>query len=197
MIAGPNGSGKSTLIARLQTAGIDFGQYLNADDIAHDLAEAAGTQDIAENISRIAQVKVREARAKAIDERRDYSFEMVMSHPSHVDHLLLARSAGFETHVYFVATDDPRINVGRVRNRVLHGGHDVPVDRIEERYHRCLSNLPAAVAAANAGIILDNSSDRSPFRDLARIDDGRLTDIVDDHASPLWWRQVLPALLGR
>jgi predicted ABC-type ATPase len=37
MIAGPNGSGKSTLTMQLAGQGFDFGDYLNADDIARGM----------------------------------------------------------------------------------------------------------------------------------------------------------------
>lgn len=36
VIAGPNGSGKSTLIEHLMRQGVDFGTYINADDIARE-----------------------------------------------------------------------------------------------------------------------------------------------------------------
>jgi hypothetical protein len=34
IVAGPNGSGKTTLTSRLRAMGLDFGEYINADDIA-------------------------------------------------------------------------------------------------------------------------------------------------------------------
>ncbi len=34
VIAGPNGSGKTTLTRYLQARGIEFGEYINPDDIA-------------------------------------------------------------------------------------------------------------------------------------------------------------------
>ena len=37
MIAGPNGAGKSTLTRLLRERGIEFGEYINPDDIAMEL----------------------------------------------------------------------------------------------------------------------------------------------------------------
>ena len=37
MIAGPNGSGKTTLTQYLAAAGVNFGNYINPDDIAKTL----------------------------------------------------------------------------------------------------------------------------------------------------------------
>jgi len=57
-----------------------------------------------------------------------------MSHHSHIDYMWRAAKMGFQVRFYFVATDDPAINLDRVANRVAHGGHDVPTDRIIGRY---------------------------------------------------------------
>ena len=189
MIAGPNGSGKSTLIERLGEAGVTFGEYLNADDISRQL------QGTPHETSLAAQIEVRKRRQKALDEQRDHTFETVLSHPSHLDHLRLARQAGFDVVVYFVATDDPFINMGRVANRVLHGGHDVPRDRIEARYHRSLANLDLALPIAHEAVVFDNSLPGNPMQPLAKFNDGRMELLVEEALAPVWWREFLRARL--
>lgn len=102
-----------------------------------------------------------------------------------------------------MSTDDPSINRGRVANRVEHGGHDVPPDRVEARYHRCLANLPAAIRAARQSLIFDNSRPERPFRFLAEIEDGHLRhgDVLRDPSDnrvvaldlPYWWLATLRA----
>lgn len=57
----------------------------------------------------------------------------------------------------FVATDDPAINMARVRQRVAAGGHDVPEDKLRSRYRRSLENLRAAVRCASRAYVFDNS----------------------------------------
>jgi predicted ABC-type ATPase len=71
-------------------------------------------------------------RRKALDEGRSLSFETVMSHPDKVDVLKEAQARGFRTYLYYIATEDPEINLQRVKNRVVAGGHDVPADKIVE-----------------------------------------------------------------
>lgn len=181
MIAGPNGSGKSTLIAQLKADGINFGEYLNADDMA------AGMAGSPEFVALQAQTEVRRRRQQALDKLQDHSFETVLSHPSHLDHLRLARTAGFDVIVYFVATDDPLINIGRVANRVQHGGHNVPTDRIASRYFRSLENLGAALAVADEAAIFDNSSTSDPMRLVATLSDGILTEFLKQPLQPIWW----------
>jgi predicted ABC-type ATPase len=185
MIAGPNGSGKSTLIALLAATGIDFGEYLNADDIAH------GMDGDPAYVAAAAQAEVRHRREQALRQRRNHSFETVLSHPSHLDHLRLARTAGFRVIVYFVSTEDAFINIGRVQNRVLHGGHDVPQTRIVSRFIRSLDNLPGALAIAHEGAVFDNSSAKQPMRQLVQLLDGKFRTFEEEDL-PLWWQELFP-----
>jgi len=63
-------------------------------------------------------------------EQRSFGFETVMSHPS---------------------------KVARVRQRVQEGGHDVPEDKILERYGRSLDLLSSAVRASDRAYIFDST----------------------------------------
>ena len=151
VIAGPNGSGKSTLIAYLRKNDVDFGTYINADDIAKELGligdeGAAHAQQIAD-----------EQRAESLKSGKTFSFETVMSHQSKVEFMQKARAADFKVQLFFVATGNPDININRVRGRVAAGGHDVPEDRIVKRYWRTLGLLTDAILASDNAVIFDNS----------------------------------------
>jgi predicted ABC-type ATPase len=151
VIAGPNGSGKSTLIEYLMRQGVDFGTYINADDIAREqkLVGDAGSLK--------AQQRADELRDQCLRGGKSFSFETVMSHESKVQFMQRAKAAGFTTQLYFVATGDPNLNIGRVRTRVASGGHDVPEDRIVARYHRTIALLPSAMLASDRAVLFDNS----------------------------------------
>lgn len=152
VIAGPNGSGKSTLTDYLIEAGIDFGEYINPDQIATTL-------DLPEPVrSKQAQAIADFQRDRCLASRLNFSFETVMSHQSKVDLMARADDAGYDVTVYFVCTSDPEINVRRVENRVSSGGHDVPHDRIVARYWRTLGLLPRAAIVARRTVLFDNSA---------------------------------------
>lgn len=70
-----------------------------------------------------------------------FTFETVMSSPDKVDFLCKARAQGFRTYLYYVATEDPAINIERVRQRVASGGHPLAEDKIVSRYHGSLALL--------------------------------------------------------
>jgi predicted ABC-type ATPase len=69
----------------------------------------------------------------------------VFSTDNKVDFVRRARDAGYFVRVFFVSTADPRINAARITDRVMEGGHSVPIDKIVSRYERSMVNLAAAV----------------------------------------------------
>ena len=195
MVAGPNGSGKTTLTRLLRSRGVDFGEYINPDDIALDLH---GTYDarVAE-AQRIADLR----RDACIDSKRSFSFETVMSHPSKIDILDRAKAAGFIAPLFFVGVDDPRTNVDRVALRVAQGGHDVPEDRIIARWHRTMRLLVRAIRTANTSFVFDNSETGAPSRGprlILRIDSSPDESVVSRQHAPLpaWVRHFVLDPLG-
>lgn len=151
VVAGPNGSGKSTLTQFLLKRGYDFGHYINPDEIA------AGLKGSYEARVSQAQRQADFERERCLQDGIDFSFETVMSHPSKIEVMTRARMRGFEVTLFFVSIADPRINVARVKGRVMAGGHDVPSDRIVARWHRAMASLAAAVLAVDRAIIFDNT----------------------------------------
>lgn len=152
MIAGPNGSGKSTLTNYLRSAGVDFGRYINADEIDQTLPGPPGIER-----STQAQAKAEETRRECMARLESFSFETVMSHPSKIELLAEARALGYAVVIYFVALENPELNVKRVEQRVAMGGHPVPPDRIVQRYGRCLKLLPSALEQCDRAVLFDNS----------------------------------------
>jgi hypothetical protein len=49
---------------------------------------------------------------------QSFSFETVMSHRSKIDFFAKARTAGYRTYLYFIATESFHLNIYRVKNRV-------------------------------------------------------------------------------
>jgi predicted ABC-type ATPase len=152
IIAGPNGSGKSTLTKYLLDSGIDFGVYVNPDEIAQALDYPEPQR------SKQAQSVADFQRDTCLNQKMSFSFETVMSHPSKVELMIRAHDAGYDVTLYFVGTSDPQINIRRVENRVSGGGHDVPHDRIVARYWRSLSLLSHAALVARRTVVIDNSA---------------------------------------
>jgi len=113
-----------------------------------------------------------------------FTFETVMSSRDKIDFMRDAQAMGYRTYLYFVATDDPEINISRVQLRVSQGGHDVPEHLIRSRYVRSIGLLDDACAVANRAYIFDNSGDAHQC--IAEVCDGtELTVHVE--ALPAWF----------
>lgn len=86
-----------------------------------------------------------------------FSFETVMSHPSKLEIMRLAKNQGYRVYLYFVSTLSAEINVGRVRTRVAEGGHDVDASKVRTRYERSMQQLSAAIRLSDRAYVFDNS----------------------------------------
>ncbi|MEK7707945.1 MAG: zeta toxin family protein [Verrucomicrobiota bacterium] len=161
-------------------------------DAARQLAFGNGRLDFAnvEVNSYFASVAGDFLRQKLLERRISFTFETVMSHPSKVELLAKAQHAGYRTYLYFIATDDPDINISRVRNRVKLGGHSVPEDRIAPRYHRSLDLLMDAIRHSNRACVFDNSGHNKEHTWLAEITDGRMLELKADRI-PAWFKRAV------
>lgn len=127
-------------------------------------------------------------RQKLLECCKSFTFETVMSFPDKVEFLRKAQLKGYRTYLYYVATEDPSINILRVRHRVKMGGHSVPEDKIMSRYYRSLDLLARAIQFSNRAYIFDNSDQGHIW--VAEITDGHLLEIKTDQV-PVWFKKAL------
>lgn len=125
-------------------------------------------------------------RQELVEEEQSFSFETVMSSPDKVEFLKQSKYRGYRNYLYFVATENPQINISRVEVRVKAGGHNVPNDKIESRYFRSLDLLLDAIKLTNRAYIFDNSGDKAVL--IAEITDGKNIEIKSSRI-PLWFRK--------
>ncbi len=143
VFAGPNGSGKSTVTGYFEIVG----EYTNADDIV----ASTGIDNVT------AAQMVDEKRYMAIREKRDFSFETVLSSEYKLEILEKAKESGYFIKCVFVLTTNPHINVGRVCTRVAQGGHIVPEDKIISRYYKSLANIKKLLEICDILHVYDNT----------------------------------------
>lgn len=110
-------------------------------------------------------------RHQLLKSKISFTFETVMSSRDKVDFLQKAQELGYRTYLYFIATQDPIVNISRVNNRVKLGGHSVPEDKIVSRYYRSLELLSEAVKYSTRAYIFDNSSQEKLW--IAQINNAR------------------------
>lgn len=169
VIAGPNGSGKTTFAREAAAQGwLDGCDYINPDQIAQD---EFGSWNDRDAILKAAH-RAEEMRRDALAAGRSLAFETVFSAPDKLEFLREAGAAGYVIRFFFIATSSPAINAGRVAQRVLEGGHDVPVTKIISRYKGSMKNAAAALTFVDHGYVLDNSVDGRPAQLGFRTSDG-------------------------
>lgn len=69
---------------------------------------------------------------------------------------------------------NPEINVRRITQRYLNGGHEVPISKIISRYYKSLLNIGKAISLVDRVYIYDNSIENQIPRLLFRTVNGTL-----------------------
>jgi len=180
LLAGPNGAGKSTLY-QTRVARSFAGPFINADLIQRDELKDP-SMEASYHAAEIAAAR----RASLLEARKSFATETVFSHPSKLDIITDARARGYMVIVMHVGVDDPDLSVARVRARTGEGGHDVPEQKIRDRYVRGQPLIRQAVLRADRGMVFDNSKLNAPPRLMLLFATGRLV-----HAEPVLTDWVL------
>ncbi|ALE93762.1 ATPase [Arthrobacter alpinus] len=183
LLAGPNGSGKSTYVQRILQP-VTHLPFVNADVIA---AERWPNSQVEHAYD--ASLAAAAERAKLLAARSSFITETVFSHPSKVDLVHEAVSRGYLVHLHVMLLPvDATVN--RVAERVQDGGHDVPEQKIRDRYARLWDLIVSARSVADRTDFFDNSTAKTPFRHVAEYQHGQL---VGDPAWPKWTPRILTA----
>ncbi len=187
VVAGPNGSGRTTTtIQLLNNEWAADSLYINPDNIAQ---ETFGDWNSPEAVLKAAEEATR-LRYECLEQGRDFVFETVFSSAEKVEFLHKAKETGFFIRLFYVCTSDPAINVSRIVQRYINGGHEVPISKIISRYYKSLVNAAEAISFVDWTYVYDNSVDNQLPRLLYRTNDGKLfKQYVDD--IPEWASTIL------
>ena len=171
VVAGPNGSGKtSTTEKLLSNEWTADSVYINPDNIAQ---ETYGDWNSQEAILNAAKEATR-LRYEYLQKRVNFVFETVFSSQEKLDFLKKAHNEGFFIRFFYVCTESPEINVLRVAQRYLNGGHEVPMSKIFSRYYKSLTLASQAIQFVDRAYVYDNSSDNELPRLLYRTLNGKI-----------------------
>ncbi|MBC7425712.1 MAG: zeta toxin family protein [Bacteroidia bacterium] len=125
-------------------------------------------------------------RRKLLESETSFSFETVLSHPSKLAFISQAREQGYRIYVYYITTENPGININRVKLRVAKSGHPVKPETIIDRYYRSLKLLFDTVKLRDRAFLFDNSE--TYFELVAEITDARKVQVTDlDRKLPEWF----------
>lgn len=118
-----------------------------------------------------------------------FTFETVMSHAGKLDFFREAKEQGYRVYLYYISTEDPDINISRVKYRVIKNGHPVSEEAIKRRYYKSLENLREAVMLSNRAYLFDNSGQAAILK--AEVTEGTDVNIIDPELVPNWLARYL------
>ncbi len=136
IIAGPNGAGKTTFALRYLPQIAGCRNFVNADFIAYGFSpfDSLSAQYEA------GRFFLREIYAN-INKRVDFAFETTLAGRSQISLLKKLKQDGWQVVLFFLWIPDADFSKNRVRERVEHGGHNIPDDAIYRRFPRIMHNL--------------------------------------------------------
>jgi predicted ABC-type ATPase len=180
-LAGPNGAGKSSFYSTyLKQSELPF---INADQISLQTGvDPYKAAELADDVRR-----------GLVEQRESFIFETVFSDPvgAKLRFLKEAEAKGYTVLLVFIGIDSPQTSEQRVAMRVSKGGHDVPANKIAERYSRTMKNLQLAFLEISNIRVYENSDLDRPFRLVASRDAGR--EVAVRQPTPAWLRSLLPS----
>ncbi|MFC9760362.1 zeta toxin family protein [Rhodococcus jostii] len=187
LVVGCNGAGKSTFVTFTLAPLLPASPLVNADEIARQQWPA----NPAAHAYEAAEIAAK-TRSHLLTLGKSFIAETVFSHPSKLQLIDEARTHEY-TVVLHVVMIPEELAVQRVRYRVRAGGHDVPEDKIRQRYHRLWGLVAQAFPRCDHVSVYDNSASTGP-RIVAQFTDGHL---VGEATWPAWTPAELTSYTSR
>ncbi|ARU05038.1 hypothetical protein CCO03_10380 [Comamonas serinivorans] len=202
VLAGVNGAGKSSVLgqALLHAHGLP---WFNPDTYARELVQQHGVAPVLAN-ARAWQFG-RQRLEAALQAGHNHAFETTLGGRT-ITRLLLQAARTHDVNMLFCGLTSPELHLARIAERVVHGGHDIPEDKVRERFNASRLNLIALLPHLAQLQVFDNSATVAPGAPIANprlllhLAHGRVLqpDRQDAHAlaaMPDWARPVVQAAL--
>lgn len=199
VLAGTDGAGKSSLIgAMLLQQGVE---YFDPDQAAQRVFLAnPGILQLEANSA--AWHEGKRLLERALIEKLDFAFETTLGGKTIANLLDRALSEGIEVRIWYVGLDTVERHIARVRSRVAQGGHNIPEEKIRERYTQSRLNLIRLLARLTELLLYDNSKEADPRTGTApepglilRLVRGRVRETCELTRVPEWAKPILAAAL--
>lgn len=195
--AGTNGAGKTSIVQPFIEA--NGGAYFNPDEYATALAKHGMSTAEA---NALAWRHGFEKLCNAVEAGTAYAFETTLGGHSVAYQLMRALAFGRHVVILYVGLSSPELHLQRIRERVGRGGHDIPEDKVRQRYDASRKNLLSFIGTQASIRVWDNSTqtaDGTPRHasEIFRVDQRKLTVPKDTSPDtlPAWARPLLAQAL--
>ncbi|WP_276724996.1 zeta toxin family protein [Capnocytophaga granulosa] len=136
IITGCNGAGKTTASFTILPEVLDCKEFINADEIAKGLSPFQ-PESVAMQAGRIMLARMDELLCQGVD----FAFETTLATKSYKQKIEWAQANGYEVTLLFFWLRNSKLAKKRVAQRVSEGGHNIPDEIIERRYHSGITQL--------------------------------------------------------
>lgn len=158
VLAGVNGAGKSSIGgAQLRQEGLN---YFNPDEGARRISGAIGCS--IDEANALAWQEGKRRLEEAMASQSNYAFESTLGGRTIPRLLAAAAEGGHEVLIWFAGLSTPAQHIARVRAYVAAGGHDIPEEKISERWDSSRRNLIALMPLLAELRVYDNSREGNP-----------------------------------
>jgi predicted ABC-type ATPase len=138
IIAGPNGAGKTSFANEYLPAAREGLVYLNADEIAREIADPALTK---------AQRDLRAGREMLmridtlVSSGTEFMFETTLASLSYAKKIPAWKASGYVVALIYLRLPSVEMSIERVRRRVAAGGHGIAEPVIRQRFAKSTAYL--------------------------------------------------------
>jgi predicted ABC-type ATPase len=154
VLAGVNGAGKSSVGGGIIEA---VGQtWFNPDSFSRELMAKTGSSKASADSEAWSYGKTRlEA---AITDHSDFAFETTLGGNT-IPNLLARAALTHDVIMIYCGLSSAEMHIERVKRRVQHGGHDIPTDKIRQRWLSSRNNLIELLPKLCHLQVFDNSAE--------------------------------------
>ena len=196
VLAGPNGGGKSSIVGAEMLADAD---YFNPDVESKTIrARDPGISEYDANS--IAWKLGKSFLERAISEGKNFAIETTLGGNTITELLEQAADSGLEVRVWFICLASAEQHIKRVQARVAKGGHNIPEEKIRERFDRGRANLIRLLPRMTEVRLFDNSIEADPAdgrepkpRLILHFHTGSIVSVCPAAETPIWAKPLVEA----
>ena len=168
ILCGCNGAGKTTASYTMLPEILDCREFVNSDEFAKSLSPFdPSTASVTASRYMLMRIQF------LLEQGTDFSIETTLATRSLVSVIRDARERGYKISILYLWVQSPEIAIKRVRDRVNHGGHNIPEEVLRRRYRMGIKYLfNTYIPLCDRWVLVDNT--QSPFSVIAEGSSGRL-----------------------
>ncbi|MCD6311745.1 MAG: Zeta toxin family protein, partial [Elusimicrobia bacterium] len=104
----------------------------------------------------------------------NFGFETTLSGKTYLNYFKNLKNQGYKLHLFFLWIPNTQLALARIKDRVSHGGHNVPCKDVQRRFKRSICNFfNLYLSLSDTWLLFDNSGENPKLiakRDNLHID---------------------------